>query len=172
MPMVRVSRKEIDEALARLSKGFVKDSDFDEAVELAEGDFFAIVQNGTNKRFPVSAFIEAVRADATGVKCGTTEYWREHDFIPKQNEIIIYTDYQSYEEDGETVDVPGMKVGSGNAYLSDLVFLNAADSATLADHITNNNIHVTEVQKQSWDRKLNIDDEHEVVNETLIFNRN
>lgn len=55
MPMVRVSRKEIDEALARLSKGFVKDSDFDEAVELAEGDFFAIVQNGTNKRFQISA---------------------------------------------------------------------------------------------------------------------
>lgn len=36
--MVRVSRKEIDEALARLSKGFIKDSEFVEAEELKAGE--------------------------------------------------------------------------------------------------------------------------------------
>lgn len=170
--MVRVSRKEIDEALARLSKGFIKDSEFVEAEELKAGDFFAIVQEGTNKRYDISKFIDDVRAESSSVRSGTTAYWQAHDFIPQKNEIIIYTDYSSYvDDDDNTVYVPGMKVGSGNAYLSDLVFLNEGDTVELARHITNSDIHVTAADKAKWDGKLNVNDEHEVVNEALIFIR-
>ena len=31
--------------------------------------------------------------------------------------LVVYTDYQSYEEEGHTVYVPGFKIGDGNAYV-------------------------------------------------------
>lgn len=51
----------------------------------------------------------------------------EGSFIPLKGEIIVYDDYAiaTYEENGETktINVPGIKVGTGNAYLGDLSFI-------------------------------------------------
>lgn len=106
------------------------------------------------------------------VRYNTTAYWDEHgDYLPAAGEIIIYSDYHKYEEDGETKYIPGMKIGTGNGYLADLAFFADENSSILIEHITNTIIHTTAEEKARWNNKLNIDD-REVVEETLIFNRN
>lgn len=111
--------------------------------------------------------------DRTPFLYGTTEYWNSRTgYIPKAGEVIIYSDYKTIEKDGETVDVPGIKIGSGNGYVQDLAFLDDTDTQVFIEHIENNDIHVTLEKKIFWDGKLNVDDTQEVVGETLIFNRN
>ena len=93
-------------------------------------------------------------------------------FIPMQGEIIIYTDHDTMLVDGVAVNVPGIKIGSGNAYVQDLAFVGELERDVILDHIENTDIHVSSADKLRWDGKLNVDDENEVVNEALVFNRN
>ena len=105
-------------------------------------------------------------------KRDTTAHWNAATgFIPMQGEIIIYTDYQHKNIGGDIIDIPGIKIGSGNAYVQDLAFVGDLERDVIIDHIENNGIHVTSVQKAKWNGKLNIDDEHEVEDEALVFNR-
>jgi hypothetical protein len=94
-------------------------------------------------------------------RSGTTAYWNEHlSFIPKRGEIIIYTDHGTIEDRyGSTINVPGVKVGDGSAYLVDLPF--AGDDVRyqilteLRLHSENTEIHVTAEEKTFWNNKLN-----------------
>ena len=104
---------------------------------------------------------------------GTTAYWNEQvGFIPADGQIIVYSDYKTTVKDGQTVNVPGVKIGTGNGYVQDIVFLDQADSDALLAHVANENIHITTAERENWNHKLNITDMQEVVDETLIFNRN
>lgn len=106
-------------------------------------------------------------------KRDTTANWNAAiGFIPMQGEIIIYTDYQTKVIDGESVNIPGIKVGSGNAYVQDLAFVGELEREIILEHTHDEGIHVTSAEKLIWSNKLNVDDDNEVVNESLIFNRN
>lgn len=114
----------------------------------------------------------ANKPDVPSVKSGTTAYWAESGYIPADGEIIVYTDKASKIVDGETVYIPGIKVGSGNAYVSDLVFVGDDVADSLHAHVNDNVRHITMAERLSWSDKLNVDDNFEVVNGVLIFNRN
>ena len=104
---------------------------------------------------------------------GSTAYWNaQTGFIPAEGQIIVYTDYKTTTVSGQTVNVPGVKVGTGNGYVQDLVFLGQADSDALLAHMADSDIHITASERQGWNNKLNVTDTQEVVGETLIFNRN
>ena len=115
-------------------------------------------------------------------KHDTTANWdNSTGFIPLAGEIIIYDDYQTftYENNGETItiNIPGIKIGSGNAYVQDLAFVDEDTRRKLLEHISNQEMHVTLGEKTFWSNKVNIDDSEdiisdELVDETLIFNRN
>lgn len=115
-------------------------------------------------------------------KHDTTANWNNASgFIPLAGEIIVYDDYKTktYEDDGEikTKMIPGIKIGSGNAYVQDLAFVDDDLRDKLMEHIENEQIHVTLGEKIFWNNKVNIDDADEVISEelveeTLIFNRN
>ena len=96
--------------------------------------------------------------------------------IPLQGEIIVYTDYKTMEKeiDGEirTVYIPGIKIGDGMAYVQDLPFIDEDLRDKIMMHIDNPNIHVTLQEKIFWNNKLNVDDNAELVDGALIFNRN
>lgn len=96
--------------------------------------------------------------------------------IPLQGEIIIYTDYKTMEKeiDGEirTVNIPGVKIGDGTTYVQDLPFIDEDLRDKVMMHIDNPNIHVTLQEKIFWNNKLNVDDNAELVDGALIFNRN
>ena len=120
------------------------------------------------------------------LKRDTTENWNEaRGFIPLPGEVIVYEDYETktytVEEYGETVtktvNIPNIKIGTGNAYVQDLAFVDEKTREILMDHIRNQDIHVTLAEKLFWNNKINVDDAEEQITgeleeETLILNRN
>jgi hypothetical protein len=120
------------------------------------------------------------------LKRDTTANWNNaRGFIPLAGEVIIYTDYETktytVEEYGETVtktvNIPNIKIGTGNAYVQDLAFVDENTRQLILDHINNQDVHTTLAEKLFWNNKVNIDDAYaqiheELENETLIFNRN
>ena len=114
------------------------------------------------------------------IKCtsDSTEHWEviERSFKPLSGEVIIYNDYFKEEigRDGATIFykyIPAIKIGDNEHYLHDLEFLNRADQITLEQHINNNQVHVTQAEKEFWNNKLNYSNS-ELNVENLIFNRN
>ncbi len=115
------------------------------------------------------AEVQALLNKIVGIYRQTTAYWNaQTGYVPEAGDIIIYSDYKTV--DG--VDVPGIKVGSGNGYVQDLAFLGEADSQALLAHIADSGMHTSAAEKLSWNNKLNVNDEAEVVEEALVFNRN
>ena len=120
------------------------------------------------------------------LKRDTTQHWNEAiGFIPLPGEVIVYEDYETktytVEEYGEivtkTVQIPNIKIGTGNAYVQDLAFVDEKTRDILMEHIHNNDIHVTLAEKLFWNNKINVDDAEEQITgeldeETLILNRN
>lgn len=108
-----------------------------------------------------------------GARHGTTDYWdKQTGFIPDDGEIIIYDDAVRIENDDGSVTLePKIKIGTGNAYVQDLTFLNQQENDDLYKHIQNNTIHISGSDRLRWNNKLNVDDDYEVDDETLIFNR-
>lgn len=107
-------------------------------------------------------------------KSDTTENWNAaRTFIPLRGEIIIYTDHGQIDDGyGNLINVPGVKVGDGQAYLIDLPFVGAETRyeilTELRQHTNNTEIHVTAADREFWNNKLN----YTVNNGNLIFNRN
>lgn len=120
------------------------------------------------------------------IKHDTTENWNNAiGFIPLPGELIVYDDYETktyqVEEYGETVtktvNIPNVKIGTGNAYVQDLAFIGDDIRDIVMQHIRDYDIHVTLQEKVFWNNKVNIDDDYdkvhgEVLDELLIFNRN
>ena len=86
----------------------------------------------------------------------TTENWnRRITFIPTYGSVIIYSDRNVI--DG--VNYPGVKIADGTTYAVDLPF--AGDDianqiyASLNEHISDTNLHVTPEDRAFWNNKLN-----------------
>ena len=110
---------------------------------------------------------EALTGKAS-IRSGSTLYWDSVTYVPKSGEVIIYTDKAQI--DG--VNIPGVKIGTGNAYVQDLPFVADDLADSLVTHINDTSMHITSEERSRWDNKLNVDDDYAVVNKTLIFNRN
>lgn len=111
------------------------------------------------------------------IKRDTTQHWDQaQGFIPLAGEAIVYIDYKitQKEIDGEmaSIVIPGVKIGDGQTYVQDLPFVDAELRDKLIGHIDNQDIHTTLQEKLFWDNKLNINDDLEVVDAALVFNRN
>ena len=103
----------------------------------------------------------------------TTANWNAaRDFIPLRGEIIIYSDYGHMDDGyGNQINVPGIKIGDGSAYLIDLPFVGNEVRyeilTELRSHTGNTAIHVSAEDRQFWDNKLN----YTINDGNLIFNR-
>ncbi len=120
------------------------------------------------------------------VRTDTTANWNNaQGFIPQKGEVIVYEDYQTktytVEEYGETViktvNIPAIKIGTGNAYVQDLAFVGDDIRDMLMTHINDMTLHVTLGEKVFWNNKINVDDSYDIAHEeledeTLILNRN
>ena len=90
------------------------------------------VTDGIDER--VTAFEEK------DIHYNTTAYWNEQkNLIPHEGAIVIYSDYSKVDD----IDIPNFKVGDGKAYLIDLPFANNDLRATIAEHIANDERHLT-----------------------------
>jgi hypothetical protein len=109
-------------------------------------------------------------------KRDTIQAWNAaRGFVPLAGEVIIYTDYKIVQREingvVKNVFVPGIKIGDGQTYVQDLPFVDDELRDMLMEHINNQDIHVTLQQKLFWDNKLNVVDTAELIDGTLIFNR-
>jgi hypothetical protein len=103
----------------------------------------------------------------------TTAGWNSrHGYIPLPGEIIVYDDYKKVTEGNKTYYIQGIKVGSGNAYVQDLAFVDEVSQIALDEHARNTELHTSLTEKLFWNRKLNVNDRAEVVGESLVLNRN
>lgn len=179
------TRELVEEVAKQLATRTKRDTDFPEAIELAGENMVAIVQNGQNRKVSLNSLAsslgvwlgvdkikEALDNITVSVRYGDTQYWNEQTgYVPDAGEIIIYSDYQQVILDGQVVNIPGIKVGSGNGYVQDLGFMGQKESEQLISHIANTEVHVTPEDRLRWDNKLDINDDNEVVNGALIFIR-
>lgn len=148
---------------------------YDQDLNTSSADFCIGVSDGTyegtNDTWTFETFAYASLSDAHGAKYNTTAYWNNQiGFIPQAGEIIIYSDYHSEVVGNTTVYYPGIKIGSGNAYVQDLVFLNEDETNRLTQHLQDNVRHITAAERTLWNNKLNV--ETTITNETLVFTRN
>ena len=105
---------------------------------------------------------------STNVYVNTSAYWAARpDYRPDFGVVIGYTDRETVTVDGVTKNVPGFKIGDGDAYLADLPFEDAAVVATLTAHMQDVGMHVTAEEKAFWNNKLNLT----ISGEVLTFNR-
>lgn len=103
------------------------------------------------------------------VSVDTTAGWNSSvGFIPKAGEIIVYSDYTTV--DGAAV--PAIKIGDGGAYVQDLPFVGDDIRESLLNHINDQGVHLQPGERDFWNDKINIDDNYEVVSDSLVFNRN
>lgn len=99
----------------------------------------------------------------------TTENWNKFiGFVPLEGEIIVYTDKSIV--DG--VNIPGIKIGDGNAYCVDLPFVGDDDAEQilkkLEEHENNTSIHVSKDDRDFWDERISMN----VETENIIFTIN
>ena len=76
----------------------------------------------------------------------TTGWESKSTMISQEGFVYIYTDHQVL--DGE--NIPGVKIGTANAYVIDLPFVDAV----YAQHIVDNVIHLTQAERESWNNKV------------------
>lgn len=108
--------------------------------------------------------------DARGViySKNTTEGWvLNSNYIPAENEIVIYSDKYTVIDNNNILTIPGIKFGDGNAYVSDLPFITDAIERQINTHINNTTIHITAEEREFWNNKLNCG----VDGEELYLNR-
>lgn len=79
---------------------------------------------------------------------GTTAYWNSQPTLQtEQGALYIYSDYK---QNPDQEDIPGLKVGDGNAYLIDAPFVDDI----YARHILDMSMHVTAQEKTFWNNKV------------------
>ena len=102
---------------------------------------------------------------------GTTAYWNsQRNFIPDDRVVVVYSDGGEIERNGETIEVPRIKIGDGNAYCIDLPFVSDDILSMVENHINDSTIHVTPEEKAFWSNKINTD--NYLLEENLVFTRN
>ena len=99
---------------------------------------------------------------------GTKAYWNaQTTLVSEAGVLYIYTDYKTKTVNGNTVNIPGLKIGDGSAYLIDLPFV-ACNEEALAAHIANTTVHVTANERANWNNKVScfLDPDH---TDTVVF---
>ena len=69
-------------------------------------------------------------------------------FIPLAGEIIIYSPDSSH-------DFSRIKIGDGSTNIASLPFVNEDLETELNNHITNTSQHITDVEREQWNDKIN-----------------
>ena len=86
--------------------------------------------------------------EITKVLYADTATWNSQaQLVSQQGYIYIYSDYK---QDSSGNDIPGIKVGDGNAYLIDLPF----STKLIDEHIADAVAHITSAERDFWNNKV------------------
>lgn len=97
-------------------------------------------------------FSDNVVVSSDRIFSDTTDGWNSQPhLIAVRNAIYVYTDYQQTQDgQGNTVFIPGLKIGDGTSYLIDMPFTDDL----MVQHMANGDIHVTLEEKAFWNSKV------------------
>lgn len=102
----------------------------------------------------------------------TTEEWNNlSTFIGEKGTICIWTDYKTYEDNGQTIVEPGIKISNGISPVVDLGFIGSENAKILLEHIEDRTIHIIDKEREKWNNKIEIEAEPTIENETLYLNK-
>ena len=87
------------------------------------------------------------RAELPYMYMSTAEWEQEPPMVSEPGVLYIWSDWY---QDSQGNDIPGVKVGDGNAYVMDLPF----QSEDFLNHVLDTNIHVTAEEKEFWNNKV------------------
>lgn len=116
--------------------------------------------------------VDGGQSDAT---YGTRAHWEANPgFVPDRGQIVVWSDRGKTTVGGAEVDVPGVKIGDGNAFNIDLPFVGddvaARLLALIQAHVDDPTSHVSSSDRKRWDNKITASDE--VHDGTLVLSRN
>lgn len=109
-------------------------------------------------------------ASASSILYATKAYWdRQLTFVPPRGALIIYAD-RTVEND---VNIPGFKVGDGNAYVVDLPFSQQDLETAIRNHVNNSRIHLSEDDRSKLEDsvKTRIETQSGSSDYTLVFTK-
>lgn len=93
--------------------------------------------------------------DRTAIHYNTTATWNSTPtLVAEKGHIYVYSDYDTKEVEGETVNIPALKIGDGTSYLIDMPFIASSDDDEWIDHINNWSIHVSPEDRTDWNNKV------------------
>lgn len=125
--------------------------------------------------------------DPAEIMVNTKAGWAEQPgFKPAKGQIVIWSDkaqIHKYVVEGDEladeglIDVPGIKIGDGNAFNLDLPYVGDDIEQKIDQHIKDVQAHVSEQDRKSWNHKITIGNldtpsDDGVEGETLIIKRN
>lgn len=95
------------------------------------------------------------RIPDVNIHYGTTEFWNSQPgLIGEKAHIYVYSDFGEAEIDGETVTVPNIKIGDGNAFLIDNPFITASVSDIINMHQSDGDVHISAAERVLWNEKI------------------
>jgi len=139
----------------------IEDSDVEVGVDIsgvtfsqggmpAGGDIGDIIVK-TSQRDYYAEWMSLREAGLTHIYYDTTANWNSQvTMVSEMGAIYIYSDYIT----SDTGVIPAVKIGDGSAFLIDLPFTSSDYIDKLYDHINNNNIHTSSVEKNYWNNKV------------------
>lgn len=103
------------------------------------------------------------------IHVNTENFWNSQvGLISKAGHVYVYKDHSR----NGNQEIPAVKIGDGLAYLIDLPFVES-NFTELTNHINNNQIHITQAERNFWNNKVRCDDGILIQDgETLIFTIN
>lgn len=146
---------------------------FDLNVE-QNGDYSLQVQADTSEQYAMrlNEAVNVVIQQGGKIYCDTTAAWNlQHQLVTEFGAIYVYSDKETiYDDVGNPIIVPGIKVGDGTSYLIDMPFVGDEILYVLAEHMSDSTRHITEAERIFWNNKVSgYLDEHN--NETLVLSK-
>lgn len=99
----------------------------------------------------------------------TAEWDSQPSFMSVSGGIYIYSDKDTITIAGETINIPGIKIGHDGYPLIDLGFVTTKLEQELEEHILNGSIHVSDADREYWDNKISCVDETDILWENEIL---
>ena len=142
--------------------GNLYDLDIDESInpgEPSEGQNYNNLRNKPQiNSVELIGNINLPKLNLRSIFYKTTAEWNSNPLtISEEGAIYIYSDYKNNND----INIPGIKIGDGLAYIIDLPFIADASAeaitnitSILNDHITSTEAHITSTDRDFWNNKV------------------
>ena len=140
--------------------GFEVEACFGEVIRVPITDYTKLINKPGINGIVLNGNLSLADLGISNIYYDTTENWEaKGDLISETATFYVYTDaYEKHDEAGNTITVASIKIGDGITPLSELQFISGSDvdPFDFKSHVDNTEIHVTQDDKNYWDKKVSM----------------